>query len=133
ARHMAASCRVFGVEPEAGDDGARSFRSGRLERVENPDTIADGARTASLGELTLPLIRRYASDVVTVADADLVQAMRFVWTRMKLVVEPTGVLGLAALLSGRLSFPGKRVGVILSGGNIDPAAAAGLFARFPGK
>jgi threonine dehydratase len=133
ARHMAAGCRVFGVEPEAGDDGARSFRSGRLERVENPDTIADGARTASLGELTLPLIRRYADDVVTVTDADLVGAMRFVWTRMKLVVEPTGVLGLAALLSGRLSFPGKRVGVILSGGNIDPAAAADLFSRFPGK
>ncbi len=123
--------RVIGVEPEAGDDGARSFRSGRLERVESPDTIADGARTPSLGALTFPLIRRYVDDVVTVADADLVAAMRFVWTRMKIVVEPTGVLGLAALLSGRVSLPGQRVGVILSGGNVDPAAAADLFHRFP--
>lgn len=131
ARIHAPECRVIGVEPEAGDDGARSFRSGKLEMVESPDTIADGARTPSLGKLTLPLIRRYASDVITVPDADLVHTMRFVWTRMKLVVEPTGVLGLAALFRGRLDLSGRRVGVIISGGNIDLPAAAALFEKYP--
>ncbi len=131
ASHMAPKCLVIGVEPEAGDDGARSFRSGKLVRVESPDTIADGARTPSLGRVTFPLVQRYVGDVVTVPDAGLVRAMRFAWTRLKIVVEPTGALPLAALLLGRVSFPGKRVGVILSGGNVDPAAAAELFRRFP--
>jgi threonine dehydratase len=99
--------------------------------VEKPDTIADGARTPSLGQLTFPLIQRYVDDVITVPDADLVHAMRFVWTRLKLIVEPTAVLALAALLRGHLQFPGKRVGVILSGGNIDLAAAAELFRNYP--
>ncbi len=115
-------CRVIGVEPAAGDDGARSFRSGRLERVEAPDTIADGARTPCLSELTLALVRRYAHDVVTVTDDELVAALRLLWTRLKLVVEPTGALGLAAGLAGRADVRGKRVGVILSGGNADLAA-----------
>ncbi len=131
ARHMAPKCLVIGVEPEGGDDGARSFHGGKLVRVESPDTIADGARTPSLGRVTFPLVQRYVHDVVTVPDAGLVQAMRFAWTRMKIVVEPTGALPLAALLLGRVGFPGKRVGVILSGGNVDPAAAADLFRRFP--
>jgi threonine dehydratase len=131
ARHLGGACRVVGAEPEGGDDGARSFREGRIVRVERPDTIADGARTPSLGPLTFGLIRRYVDDVVTVADADLVRAMRFVWERMKLVVEPTGVLGLAALLSGRVSLSGGRAGVVLSGGNVDLEAAADLFRRFP--
>jgi threonine dehydratase len=122
------SCRVIGVEPEAGDDGARSFRSGRLERVDHPDTIADGARTPSLSPLTLAVIRRHAHDVVTVPDAALIEAMRFVWERLKLVVEPTAVLGLAALLTGRVEARGRRVGVILSGGNVDLAQAGRWFA-----
>ncbi len=128
ARVRCPECRVIGVEPEAGDDGARSFRSGRLERVEDPQTIADGARTPSLGPLTLELIRRYVADVVTVPDSDLIHAMRFVITRMKLIVEPTGVLGLAALLSGRVRAPALRVGVIVSGGNVDLAMLAKWFA-----
>ena len=132
-RHLNPSCRVIGVEPEKGDDGARSFRSGKLERVEAPDTIADGARTPSLGPLTLGLIRRYVTDVVTVSDADLVETMRFVWSRMKLIVEPTGVLGLAALFTGRVRAPGKRVGVILSGGNVDLAAALRLISAGDGS
>ena len=132
-RHEGRPCRVIGVEPEGGDDGARSFRSGRIERVEHPDTIADGARTPSLGPLTFALIRRYVDDVITVSDADLVHTMRFVWERMKLIVEPTGVLGLAAVFTGRISFPGKRVGAILSGGNLDLAAAADLFRKFPAE
>ena len=123
-------CRVIGVEPETGDDGGRSFRSGRLERAEHPDTIADGARTPSLSPLTLALIRRSVADMMTASDAELVQAMRFIWERMKMIVEPTGVLGLAPLLSGRLAAKGQRVGVILSGGNVDMAQAREWFARF---
>jgi threonine dehydratase len=124
ARHLSRGCRVIGVEPEGGDDGVRSFRSGRLERVENPRTIADGARTPALGRITFPLIRRLVSEMIAVPDVALVEAMRFVWERMKLIVEPTGVLGLAALTSGRVRLPGMRVGVILSGGNLDPVEAA---------
>lgn len=122
-------CRVVGVEPEAGDDGGRSFRSGRLERADHPKTIADGARTPSLSPLTLALIRRSVSDMTTATDTELIEAMRFVWERMKLIVEPTGVLGLAALMSGRVDAPGRRVGVIVSGGNVDLAQARGWFAR----
>ncbi len=128
ARQVCPNCAVIGVEPEAGDDGARSFRSGRLERVESPRTIADGARTPSLGPLTLSVIRRHVRDVVTVPDRELVRAMRFLWERMKLVVEPTGALGLAAALSGRVDVRGMRVGVLLSGGNVDLARALGWFA-----
>ena len=122
------ACAVIGVEPAAGDDGARSFRSGRLERVENPQTIADGARTPSLGAITLELIRRYARDVVTVEDADLITAMRFSMERLKLMLEPTGALALAALLTGRIEARGRRVGVLLSGGNVDLAMLARWFA-----
>jgi threo-3-hydroxy-L-aspartate ammonia-lyase len=131
AQVLSPGCRVIGVEPEAGDDGGRSFRSGRLERVEHPDTIADGARTPSLSALTLALIRRTVGEMTTASDAELVQAMRFVWERMKLIVEPTGVLGLAPLLAGRIAARGRRVGIILSGGNVDMARAREWFARIP--
>jgi threonine dehydratase len=128
ARVRCPACAVIGVEPAAGDDGARSFRSGRLERVENPQTIADGARTPSLGPITLEFIRRYVRDVVTVADADLISAMRFSFERLKLMLEPTGALALAALLTGRIEARGRRIGVVLSGGNVDLAMLAGWFA-----
>ena len=131
AQVLSPECRVIGVEPEAGDDGGRSFRSGRLERIAVPDTIADGARTRSLGPLTLALIRRSVSDMITASDAELVRAMRFVWERMKLIVEPTGVLGLAPLLAGRPAVRGRRVGVILSGGNVDMLQAKAWFASVP--
>lgn len=129
ARHMAPKCRVVGVEPEKGDDATRSFHTGILQTVHHPDTIADGARTPSLGRLTFPLIRENVDDMVTVSDAEIVDAMRFLWERMKLVVEPTGALGLAAARTGRVPVSGLRVGVILSGGNVDLAAAGALFAR----
>ncbi len=119
ARALAPGCRVVGVEPEAGDDATRSFHSGELERIDEPDTIADGARTSSLGALTFPLIRALASDMVTVGDADLLAAMRFAFERMKLVIEPTGALGLASLLTGTIECRGLRVGVVISGGNVD--------------
>ncbi len=129
ARALAPGCRVVGVEPELADDATRSFRSGVLQSVSNPPTIADGARTPSLGKLTFPLVLQNVDEMATVSDDDLVRAMRFVWERMKLVVEPTGVLGLAGALSGRVDVRGKRVGVILSGGNVDLGYALELFAK----
>ena len=129
ANLLAPGCRVVGVEPAAGDDGARSFRSGQLERAENPAaTIADGARTPCLSELTLGLIRRYAHDVVTVTDAELLVALRPLWERLKLVVEPTGALGFAAATAGRVEIAGRRVGVLLSGGNADLEAVVAALA-----
>jgi threo-3-hydroxy-L-aspartate ammonia-lyase len=127
ARALSPGCRVIGVEPEAADDATRSFRTGVLQTVSNPPTIADGARTPSLGTLTFPLVRANVDDMATVSDDDLVHTMRFVWERMKLVVEPTGVLGLAAAFRGRVDVAGRRVGVILSGGNVDLAYALELF------
>jgi threonine dehydratase len=129
ARRLAPACKVVGVEPAVGDDATRSFRTGTLQTVHNPDTIADGARTSSLGKLTFPLIRQNVDDMTTVTDEDLVRAMHFVWSRLKLVVEPTGVLGLAAVFNRRYPVSGKRVGVILSGGNVDLVTAAGWFKR----
>lgn len=129
ARALSPGCRVVGVEPEAGDDGNRSFRTGTLQTVHNPRTIADGARTASLGRITFPLIRELVADMTTVSDAQIVEAMRFLWERMKLVVEPTGAMPLAALTNGRIRYEkGARIGIILSGGNVDLTAAAALFA-----
>ncbi len=128
ARHLAPGIKVVGVEPAAGDDAARSFRTKTLQRVENPQTIADGARTQSLGKFTFPLVLGNVHDFLTVTDAELVEAMRFLWERMKLVVEPTGALATAGVLQGRLDTRGARVGIILSGGNVDLRAAAKLFA-----
>jgi threo-3-hydroxy-L-aspartate ammonia-lyase len=119
ASHLSPGCKVIGVEPEAGDDATRSFRTRTLQTCYNPDTIADGARTHSLGKLTFPLVLRYVSDMVTVSDAELVRAMLYLWERMKIIVEPTGALGAAGLFERGLPVAGKRVGVILSGGNAD--------------
>ncbi|MQA31841.1 MAG: threo-3-hydroxy-L-aspartate ammonia-lyase [Luteitalea sp.] len=115
----APGCRVIGVEPAAADDATRSFRTGELQTVHNPPTVADGARTASLGTLTFPLVRRHVDDMVTVDDRALVRAMFFLWERLKVVVEPTGALAAAALLEGVVDVRGLRVGVVLSGGNVD--------------
>ena len=121
-------CRVIGVEPAAGDDGCRSFQEGRLMTIAPPDTIADGARTPSLGTLTFAIIRRHVTRMTTADDPALIDAMRFAYERLKLVVEPTGALGLAALLTGVVAARGERVGVILSGGNVDVALATGWMA-----
>jgi threonine dehydratase len=126
AAHLSPGCKVIGVEPEAGDDATRSFRTKTLQTCYNPETIADGARTHALGKLTFPLILRYVSDMVTVSDAELVRAMFYLWERMKIVVEPTGALGAAGLFERGRPVAGKRVGVILSGGNVDLK----LLARF---
>ena len=119
---LSPGCRVVGVEPAAGDDATRSFRTKQLQSVHNPKTIADGARTGSLGSLTFPLILEHVSDMTTVDDAALLRTMWLIWERMKIIVEPTGVLGAAAAIEGDVR--GKRVGVILSGGNVDLKQAA---------
>ena len=119
ARRMLPDCRVIGVEPAAGDDATRSFRTKTLHTVHNPDTIADGARTASLGKLTFPLVLHYVNDMLTVTDEALLRSMFFLWERMKLVVEPTGALAACALLERKIDARGLRIGVILSGGNVD--------------
>ncbi len=119
AAELAPKCRVIGIEPAAGDDATRSFRTRTLQTCHNPDTVADGARTHSLGKITFPLVLRYVHDMGTVTDAELLRAMFFLWERMKIVVEPTGALGAAGLFEGRAEVRGARVGVILSGGNVD--------------
>ena len=126
AKHLNPGCRVIGVEPAAGDDATRSFRTKTLQSVKNPDTIADGARTPSLGKVTFPLVMRYVDDMLTVTDAELLKSMFFLWERMKIVVEPTGALAACALLEKKLDAKGKRVGVVLSGGNVDVKAISAL-------
>jgi threonine dehydratase len=128
AKHLAPQCEVIGVEPQAGNDVQQSLARGERVRIAVPDTIADGAQTQQVGELTFPVIRALVDRVVTVSDAQLVQAMRFFAERMKLVVEPTGCLAAAALLEAGLPVRGKRVGVIVSGGNIDLPHYARLLA-----
>jgi threo-3-hydroxy-L-aspartate ammonia-lyase len=112
-------CRVVGVEPEAGDDATRSFQTKTLQKVRNPQTVADGARTASLGALTFPLVMSLVSDMQTVSDVDLLKSMFYLWERLKIVVEPTGALAAAALLQNVVRARGARVGVVISGGNVD--------------
>jgi threo-3-hydroxy-L-aspartate ammonia-lyase len=129
ATAMCAGCRVIGVEPAAGDDATRSFRTKTLQTVKNPQTVADGARTPSLGALTLPLVLQHVSDMTTVDDPTLLSAMFYLWERLKLVVEPTGALGAAAMLNAGSELRGKRVGVILSGGNVELAQVAAWLAH----
>lgn len=119
AKALRPGIEVYGVEPEAGNDGQRSFRSGRIVHIETPKTIADGAQTLHLGQLTFPIIRRDVTDILTASDDQMVEAMRFFATRMKQIVEPTGCLGLAGFEAVREHLAGKRVGIIISGGNID--------------
>jgi threonine dehydratase len=124
AHALAPGCRVYGVEPEAGDDGQRSFRTGERVKIDTPRTIADGAQTQMLGELTFPLVRRELADVLTASDAQLIAAIQLFAARMKLVVEPTGCLGFAGALHGGVALAGQRVGVVISGGNVDLARFA---------
>ena len=126
ANHLSPGVKVIGVEPAAGDDVTRSFQTKTLQSVHNPDTIADGARTHSAGKITFPLILHHVYDMLTVTDAELLRSMFYLWERMKIVVEPTGALGASALLEGKLNARGQRVGVIISGGNVDLKTLARL-------
>ena len=121
---LSPECKSIGVEPELGDDVVRSFRTGTLQSCHNPDTIADGARTHSMGDVTFPLVMHYVDDMLSVSDPELLKSMFWLWERMKMVVEPTGALAATALLEGKRDFKGARVGVIISGGNVDLRWAA---------
>jgi threo-3-hydroxy-L-aspartate ammonia-lyase len=124
AKQLAPSIKVIGVEPAAGDDATQSFVQKRLITIAVPNTIADGARTPSLGKLTFPLVLRHVDDMMTVTDEELTRAMFFLWERMKIVVEPTGALAFAAIFTGKIPVRKLRVGVVLSGGNVDLRWAA---------
>lgn len=126
ANALAPGARVFGVEPGAGNDGQQSFRSGRIVHIRTPRTLADGAQTLHLGELTFPIIQRHVTDILTVSDPELVDAVRILAATMKQVVEPTGALAFAGLRKVAGELAGKRVGVLISGGNIDLPRFASL-------
>jgi threonine dehydratase len=128
AKGSCAGCRVVGVEPDLANDACLSFQTGTLHTVHNPPTIADGTRTPSLGNLTFPMVLEFVDDMKSVSEEAIREAVRFLFYRMKLVVEPSGVLGLAALLEGKVKADG-RVGVILSGGNIDGATMAEILSE----
>ncbi len=119
AKALNPKCVVIGVEPEAGNDGQQSFRKGEIVQIPVPDTIADGARTTCLGTHNFAIIRKQVDDIVTVSDEQLVEAMKFFAERMKMVVEPTGCLAAAAAMSGTVKIVGKKLGVLISGGNVD--------------
>ncbi len=129
ARTLSPNCQVIGVEPKQADDATRSFHSGTLQTVHNPNTIADGARTPSLGKYTFPLVLHYVHDMVTVSEAAILRTMYFLWERLKIVVEPTGALAAAALLEGVVSAPNSRIGIIISGGNVDLKQVGKLFSK----
>jgi threonine dehydratase len=116
---LSPACRVYGVEPAAGNDGQLSFRAGSIVHIDVPQTIADGAQTQALGRHTFPIIRRDVSDILTATDEELLDCMRFFADRMKIIVEPTGCLGFAAVRAAGARLAGQRVGVIVSGGNVD--------------
>ena len=119
AAHLSPGCIVIGVEPEAGNDAQRSLRSGEIVHIDVPDTIADGAQTQHIGKLVLPILQAYVKDIITVSDDQLRTQMRFFAERMKIVVEPAGCLAAAAVMHRAFDFDGARVGVIVSGGNVD--------------
>ncbi len=125
-RALSPNCSLYGVEPEAGNDGQRSFRTGKIVHIDTPKTIADGAQTQHLGNVTFPIILSDVNDVLTATDAELVECMAFIATRMKLIVEPTGCLGFAAARRMKAELKRKRIGILLSGGNVDMARLASL-------
>ena len=133
ARALSPDCKIYGVEPETGNDGQQSFRSGQIVNIPTPKTIADGAQTQHLGALTFGIIRRDVTDILTATDAELVACMRFFAQRMKMIVEPTGCLGFAAARNMQETLAGKRIGVLVSGGNVDLARFSELLAAHPAE
>ena len=128
ARARSPQCKIYGVEPEAGNDTQQSFRKGERVKIPTPITIADGAQTPMVGAITFEIIKALVDDIHTVTDAQLIAAMRFYAERMKMVIEPTGCLSLAAAIQAAPSLKGQRVGVIISGGNVDLTRFAQLLA-----
>ncbi|MDN7605389.1 threo-3-hydroxy-L-aspartate ammonia-lyase [Burkholderia multivorans] len=130
-RALSPDARLYGVEPEAGNDGQQSFRSGAIVHIDTPRTIADGAQTQHLGNITFPIIRRDVDDILTATDDELVDCMRLFASRMKIVVEPTGCLSFAGARRMKDELKGKRVGIVISGGNVDLDAFSALLASRP--
>jgi len=131
AKALSPYCQIVGVEPEAGNDVQQSFRKGERVKIATPVTIADGAQTPMVGAITFEIIKALVDDIHTVTDAQLVQCMRFYAERMKMIVEPTGCLSLAAAMQASESLKGQKVGVVVSGGNIDMARFSQLVAAYP--
>ncbi|MCT8342953.1 MULTISPECIES: threo-3-hydroxy-L-aspartate ammonia-lyase [Photorhabdus] len=131
ARHFSPGCKIYGVEPETGNDAQQSFRQGKIIHIDTPKTIADGAQTQHLGQYTFDIIRKNVDDIFTVSDEELVDAMRFYTERMKMVVEPTGCLSFAAARKMCELLRGQRVGIIVSGGNVDIERYCSLLAKQP--
>lgn len=130
AKALYPNCQVFGVEPAAGNDGQQSFRSGKIVKIDTPVTIADGAQTQALGHYTFPVIQERVDNILTASDDQLISTMKFFASRMKIVVEPTGCLGAAVAFGDELDLRGKRVGVIISGGNVDLARLAHFIDKY---
>ncbi len=128
-RALSPNCMIYGVEPEAGNDAQQSFRSGKIVHIDTPKTIADGAQTQHLGQYTFAIIQENVDDILTVTDEQLIDRMKFYAERMKIVVEPTGCLSFAAALAQKDKLKGKRVGIIVSGGNVDIQHFAQLISR----
>jgi len=126
AKNLNPKCLVIGVEPEAGNDGQQSFKTGQIVHIDTPKTIADGAQTQHIGKLALPILRHYVDEIVTVSDVQIIAAMKFFAARMKIIVEPTGCLAAAAVFAHTLNLTGKKIGIIVSGGNIDLLRFASL-------
>ena len=130
AKHALPNCHVIGVEPEIADDARQSFKTGTIQTISSPDTIADGLRTTSLGQITFPLIQKYVDDIITVTEEEIISTMYFLWMRLKIVVEPSGAVGLAPIFHRKLPIQGKQIGIVLSGGNVDIGQiAAALFGK----
>ncbi len=129
AKALAPGCKVYGVEPEAGNDFQQSLRKGEVVKIETPKTIADGAQTQAAGDLTFAVVREHVTDILTATDAQIVDALRFYAERMKIVVEPTGALSLAAARNAGIDIKGKKVGIFISGGNVDIAKYGELLSR----
>ncbi len=129
AKALSPECNVYGVEPQAGNDGQQSLRAGKIVHIDVPKTLADGAQTQALGDMTFAIIRELVHDILAVSDDDLVNAMKFYASRMKMVVEPTGCLSLAGARQMAAGLNGKRVGVIVSGGNVDLDSFAALISK----
>jgi threo-3-hydroxy-L-aspartate ammonia-lyase len=128
AHALSPGVKVIGVEPEAGDDARQSLKAGRIVKIDVPKTIADGSQTQAMGDITFALARAHVADIVTVSDAELIDSMRFAAERMKMVVEPSGALAMAAAMTAKVPVAGKRVGIIISGGNTDLASFARMIA-----
>lgn len=129
AKALSPSCDVYGVEPEAGNDGQQSLRSGKIVHIDVPKTLADGAQTQALGDMTFAIIQDKVRDILAVSDDELIKGMKFFASRMKMVVEPTGCLAFAGALQVAAELKGKRVGVIVSGGNVDLERFAALVSK----